>query len=170
MSSYQADWFMDEEGKLDFASKGDADGFGGTAGKEDEEEEEDGNSIAEGGDDDDMFTTGAASSALKGSGGRSVRTLQERLADEEVFPDEMDTPMDVSARTRFARYRALLSFRASPWHPKENLPAEYSRIFQFENFSGTQRRLADLLDFQHSVYISPLLSVLCLSVLLFAGC
>lgn len=60
--------------------------------------------------------------------------------DDLAFPDEMDTPGDVSARLRFARYRALQSFRSSPWHPKENLPLEYSRIFQFEDFGGTQRR------------------------------
>jgi pre-rRNA-processing protein TSR1 len=52
----------------------------------------------------------------------------------------MDTPVDVSARKRFARYRALQSFRSSPWHPKENLPRDYARIFQFANFSGVQRR------------------------------
>jgi pre-rRNA-processing protein TSR1 len=68
-------------------------------------------------------------------------TKAERAEHDEQFPDEMDTPSDVAARVRFARYRALLSFRASPWHPKENLPIDYSRIFQFENFAGTQRRL-----------------------------
>ncbi|KAJ1420791.1 ribosome biogenesis protein BMS1/TSR1 [Ochromonadaceae sp. CCMP2298] len=62
-------------------------------------------------------------------------------ADDEQFPDEVDTPDDIPARQRFARYRALQSFRASPWHAQENLPTEYARLFQFENFAGTQRRL-----------------------------
>eukprot|EP00428_Durinskia_dybowskii_P062940 CAMPEP_0170376684 /NCGR_PEP_ID=MMETSP0117_2-20130122/11856_1 /TAXON_ID=400756 /ORGANISM="Durinskia baltica, Strain CSIRO CS-38" /LENGTH=810 /DNA_ID=CAMNT_0010631903 /DNA_START=135 /DNA_END=2567 /DNA_ORIENTATION=- len=111
MSLYQADWFMDEEGQLDFVSK--EDGLGSVMG-----------------DDEDFIEDGGESKAVR-----------ERQKMDEEFPDEMDTPDNISARQRFARYRALQSFRASPWHPKENLPQDYSRIFQFENFGGTQRRL-----------------------------
>ncbi|MCI4385855.1 hypothetical protein PGIGA_G00055610 [Pangasianodon gigas] len=59
----------------------------------------------------------------------------------EMFPDEVDTPLDVPARTRFQRYRGLKSFRSSPWDPMENLPLDYSRIFQFQNFERTRRRV-----------------------------
>ena len=39
----------------------------------------------------------------------------------------------------FSRYRGLQSFHSSPWDPKENLPRDYARIFQFENFRRTQK-------------------------------
>jgi pre-rRNA-processing protein TSR1 len=60
---------------------------------------------------------------------------------EQLFPDELDTPMDTPARIRFQKYRGLQSFRTSPWDPKENLPSEYARIFQFENFDRTRKRV-----------------------------
>ncbi|KAJ2764403.1 ribosome biogenesis protein tsr1, partial [Coemansia nantahalensis] len=70
--------------------------------------------------------------------------LKERsqLNDDDMeFPDEVDTPMDMPARARFARFRGLQSFRTSPWDPYENLPLDYARIFQFENLRRTQQRV-----------------------------
>ncbi|NXM54304.1 TSR1 protein, partial [Illadopsis cleaveri] len=67
------------------------------------------------------------------------RYKQERM--DEMFPDEVDTPRDVPARVRFQRYRGLKSFRTSPWDPKENLPRDYARIFQFQDFSRTRKNL-----------------------------
>ncbi|KAK2525471.1 Tsr1 isoform A [Columba livia] len=64
---------------------------------------------------------------------------QERM--DEMFPDEVDTPRDVPARVRFQKYRGLKSFRTSPWDPKENLPRDYARIFQFQDFSRTRKHL-----------------------------
>ncbi|SPO24200.1 related to TSR1 - protein involved in 20S rRNA accumulation [Ustilago trichophora] len=72
---------------------------------------------------------------------------REERADAE-FPDEVDTPLEIPARTRFARYRGLKSFRTSPWDPYEDLPRDYARIFQFEDYHKTRRRVegAALLD------------------------
>lgn len=74
------------------------------------------------------------------------REREER--DDAEFPDEVDTPLEIPARTRFARYRGLKSFRTSPWDPYEDLPRDYARIFQFEDFHKTRRRVegAALLD------------------------
>ena len=71
------------------------------------------------------------------------RNLEKYRAEgeNELFPDEVDTPTDVPARIRFQKYRGLKSFRTSPWDPKENLPYDYSRIIQFENFVRMKKRV-----------------------------
>ncbi|XP_075520704.1 uncharacterized protein LOC142553986 isoform X2 [Primulina tabacum] len=68
-----------------------------------------------------------------------IRKIKEARAEDEEFPDEVDTPLDVPARKRFSKYRGVKSFRTSSWDPKESLPPEYSRIFAFDNFSRTQK-------------------------------
>jgi pre-rRNA-processing protein TSR1 len=51
------------------------------------------------------------------------------------FPDEVDTPFK-DARKRFQKYRGIKSLKTCDWDPYENLPAEYSRIFRFQNFEA----------------------------------
>ncbi|KAJ4702261.1 pre-rRNA-processing protein TSR1-like [Melia azedarach] len=70
-----------------------------------------------------------------------IKKIKEAHAEDEEFPDEVDTPLDVPARKRFAKYRGLKSFRTSSWDPKESLPPEYARIFSFDNFARTQKHV-----------------------------
>lgn len=72
---------------------------------------------------------------------RRSRTEDEEIEDDLHFTDEVDIDEDHPGRFRFHKYRGLRSFRTSPWDPKENLPFDFSRIFQFENFRGTKKRV-----------------------------
>ncbi|XFF87984.1 hypothetical protein AB1E18_014203 [Capra hircus] len=143
-SSYQAEWILDEDGE----SGGEGDEYDDTEhedfmeeesqdeGSEEEEEEECetmtiGESVR-----DDLYDEKVDEEAEEKM---LEKYKQQRL--EEMFPDEVDTPRDVAARIRFQKYRGLKSFRTSPWDPKENLPRDYARIFQFQNFINTRRRI-----------------------------
>ncbi|XP_058057794.1 pre-rRNA-processing protein TSR1 homolog [Anopheles bellator] len=72
---------------------------------------------------------------------RSTLAKMQAAKDDEVFPDEIDTPDGATARERFRKYRGLESFRTSEWDVKENLPFDYARIYQFQNFDRTKRRI-----------------------------
>lgn len=83
----------------------------------------------------------------------------EEEDDEEERGDFVDTPFDQSTRSRFARYRALQSFRSSVWHPKENLPPQYSKIFQFEDIKGMQKRLSNYTEAALKKQFEPFLQI-----------
>jgi len=58
--------------------------------------------------------------------------LEERDRTDMDFPDEVDTPF-TEARKRFVNYRGIKSLKNCDWDPYENLPAEYSKIWRFQN-------------------------------------
>ncbi|XP_035241528.1 pre-rRNA-processing protein TSR1 homolog [Anguilla anguilla] len=163
-SSYQAAWILDdgeENGETDPESEDDDDddedndntmmdeveeeddespdsgsGCASDSGEEEEEEEE-----------EEVSSTGRDQPGQRydenmdeAEEGEELRRYREARAND-MFPDEVDTPIDTPARIRFQRYRGLKSFRSSPWDPLENLPPDYSRIFQFQSFERSRRRV-----------------------------
>lgn len=151
-SDYQACWIIDDD---EAEEKSDHD-------TEDEDDEEDNGkefeamSEEEDSEADDATIADDTESVSVSVAGGNKETYDDDLDLEEeksnlvkfrlermdqMFPDEIDTPLDRPARTRFARYRGLKSFHSSPWDPKENLPFDYARVFQFENFARTKKRV-----------------------------
>lgn len=145
MSHYQADWFVDEDGELegDVADNGKDSGTINMAGDDDDDSHQSEDDFGE--DDTDNMTVGDTFVDVA-QDAASANAEKERLRhhnEDSRFPDEVDAPLDRKACERFARYRALDSFRSTYWHPKENLPHEYSSIFQFQNFSSVQKRISN---------------------------
>lgn len=162
-SQYQAAWIPDEESDGDNYSDLDDDddddyenADAEMSDDDDDDEMDDGKSDQDvgmedndGGDDDINDANSARESVVKmdlevnfcvDKESKLLEKFREAREDER-HPDEIDTPSDVAARHRFARYRGLNSFRTSPWDPQENLPADYSRLYQFKNFQQTRRRI-----------------------------
>ncbi|KAI8900619.1 hypothetical protein BC833DRAFT_618364 [Globomyces pollinis-pini] len=143
-SSYQAAWILDDDENGEEVSdddeqmqpEDDSDMDNGDSEGEQEEIDVDTRSVKFDGLDDEE-------NALQ------LKDYLKRVEEERdhlQFPDEVDTPQYISAAERFARYRGLKSFRTSPWDPYENLPVDYSRIFQFKNFKRSKKRAIDSLD------------------------
>ncbi|XP_051125554.1 uncharacterized protein LOC127247646 [Andrographis paniculata] len=154
VSEYQAAWILDDSDVDDSDSDGiEDDGMAMDVGQSDNLDQKLRNGF---GFDDDQASlnlrdsdeeTEADSVMMEGDNltneqiADQIRKIKEAHAEDEEFPDEVDTPLDVPARKRFAKYRGLKSFRTSSWDPKESLPPEYSRIFAFENYTRTQKHV-----------------------------
>ncbi|KAJ6508107.1 ribosome biogenesis protein tsr1 [Mycena vulgaris] len=142
MSEYQAAWIIDEdEDDGEDADKAGSDDEAMDDAVEEEEEEMQDMPVEE---DHEMETDSrvAFQDLDMEEEDKQLETWRNRKREEEddlTFPDEIDTPKDIPAQTRFQRFRGMRSFRTSPWDPYENLPRDYARIFQFEDFKRTER-------------------------------
>ncbi|KAI8994012.1 ribosome biogenesis protein tsr1 [Trametes punicea] len=146
MSEYQAAWIIDESEEEGEEDEKDGEAEGGEVEMDEVEKVEEEEMVELPAEDAEMETNGRRSVAFQDLDAeeeeRQLQSWRNRKREEEddlAFPDEIDTPLDVPARTRFQRYRGLRSFRTSPWDPYENLPRDYARIFQFEDFKRTER-------------------------------
>ncbi|XP_012214435.2 pre-rRNA-processing protein TSR1 homolog [Linepithema humile] len=144
-SEYQAAWIPDEDGEsIDAYSENESEDMS----MEDARSEADSSKDL---DDDEEYETITISEAPVDENryDQDIDMLEEKQAIKKFneakldaqFPDEVDTPQDVLAKIRFQKYRGLESFRTSPWDPKENLPADYSRIIEFADYDRRRKRI-----------------------------
>lgn len=150
-SAYQASWIVDEE-EGEMGGEGeDEDGDDTMQDEDDEEGQEEANGGHESesesdGDDEELAIDDTRSGTTVTETSRADRAA---LAQSDLtFPDEVECPEDTPARIRFQKYRGLKSFRTTEWDPKENLPLEYARIFQFGNFNRSMHNAMDTTNHQ----------------------
>lgn len=78
--------------------------------------------VSDGGSDVDLNKSFMPENEPASQKHRKFISIEERAQEDMDFPDEVDTPVDMPARKRFIKYRAVKSFKNCDWDPFENLP------------------------------------------------
>lgn len=146
-SSYQAAWIIDDEDGEEVEEDDEEDEYEDLM-ENDEGEDDDTMSIARQTETNDDATTTATGRHADLSPEEEAFQLEQYLQarslerrDDLEFPDEVDTPLHIPARERFARFRGMKSFRTSKWDPYEELPIDFSKCFALEDWKGMGRRM-----------------------------
>ncbi|EIW68703.1 hypothetical protein TREMEDRAFT_74147 [Tremella mesenterica DSM 1558] len=147
-SAYQAAWIADEDDEDEDGDEEEDEEMDGEEG-EDGGSEQDGNVVEEEEETEEIEMDSRRGEIHKDLDPEQeeqeyaayLKRREKAQQEDMLFPDEIDTPRHIPARTRFQRYRGLKSFRTSPWDPYESLPIDYARIFQFENYAATRKRM-----------------------------
>lgn len=111
-------------------------------GRENEDQRSQGSLNEESDDDDDQFDMNKSfmeDPSKISQKHQKFTELETRAREDMDFPDEVDTPLDEEARKRFIQYRGIKSIKNCNWDPFENLPADYSKIWRFQNFTQAQK-------------------------------
>lgn len=152
-SEYQAAWLFDsDEDELAENSDEEEDDSDMENQNNYEEDENESNDEQENGADDEEMQDDVQSLATEVENydqryderldlNEEMKTLQKIKEEKmnEQFPDEIDTPLNVAAKLRFAKYRGLASFSKTRWDPDENLPCDYARIVQFQHLKRSTK-------------------------------
>ena len=75
-----------------------------------------------------------------------VQTLADKAAEDFEWPDEMFAPRAPMCKDLFRGWRGLKSFMHSPWDPYEDLPSEYSQIYEFESLNRTENEVVEEIE------------------------
>ncbi|XP_012945845.1 pre-rRNA-processing protein TSR1 homolog [Aplysia californica] len=135
VSDYQSNWILDLPEDEDDSDDEDADEDMEDEGMEDGEDS-DNEEDEEEADDADTGTATETDDAENYDEQMDMdeeKKMYEKMKEERLnvhFPDEVDTPLDTKALTRFARYRGMDSFQTTVWDPKESLAYDYGRIYR----------------------------------------
>jgi len=66
--------------------------------------------------------------------------MRRQVEDQVLFPDEVDTPLNVTVQRRYCKYSAVGDIEKHVWDETVDLPVEYKKIFHFQNLRRTFRR------------------------------
>ncbi|RNE98936.1 pre-rRNA-processing protein TSR1 [Trypanosoma conorhini] len=68
-----------------------------------------------------------------------IQRIREEGEEDAWNPDMVDTPLNLPARQRFAKYRGLKSFPTGKWDPTENLPPHYAYIYKLQGITRIRK-------------------------------
>ncbi|RNF02519.1 pre-rRNA-processing protein TSR1 [Trypanosoma rangeli] len=68
-----------------------------------------------------------------------IQRIRQESEEDAWNPDMVDTPLNLPARQRFAKYRGLKSFSTGKWDPTENLPPHYAYIYKLQGITRIRK-------------------------------